>query len=193
MRILRTLLIIFTVSLCVASTLGGWNDKVTRQGAGYTFSVPRSWRYSQPKAPRLEHLFEASGLALPATHNGNPVIVTAFISTFPAASLAEATENTIVGYSENTDRVFPNGPQHQQKNIKLSSGEAATVLNTRFYRKSKNLQQSRFDLVAFMPLHKRALLYTLSVQYVDDTYQLEQKLKLAELAEKMFAAVKLAQ
>jgi hypothetical protein len=191
MRILRAFLIIFAVNICVASTLEGWNDTVTYQGSGYAFSVPRSWRYRQYKAPLPEHSFEVSGLALPAIHNGDPVIATAFVIRFPATSLAEAVENTIVGYRQNPDRVFPVGEQPQRKDFKLSSGQPAKLLKTRFFRKSTNLQQSRFDLVAFMPVSKQALLYTLSVQYVDDTYQLEQKLKLAELAEKMFAAVKL--
>lgn len=191
MRIAHVLLIIASVNLCVGSTADGWTDTVTHQSSGYSFSVPRSWRYIQPTGRGPEHLFEASGLALPATHNGDPVIVTAFIGTFPAVSLAEAKENTIRGYSENADRVFPAGARYREKDFKLLSGQPATVLSTRFYRKSKNLQQSRFDLVAFMPLQKRALLYTLSVQYVDDTYQLEEKLKLAELAEKMFTAVSL--
>lgn len=190
MRIVHAFLII-ALSLCVGSTVDDWNDTVTHQGSGYTFSVPRSWRYIQPTGRVPEHLFEASGRALPETHNGDPVIVTAFIGTFPATSLAEAKESTIRGYSENADRVFPSGAKHQERNFKLSGGQSATLLSTRFYRKSKNLQQSRFDLVAYMPLRKRALLYTLSVQYVDDTYQLEEKLKLAELAERMFGAVRL--
>ena len=191
MRIARTFLMIVLVSLCLASTVDDWNDTVTHQGTGYTVSVPRSWRYLQPPGRGPEHLFEASGHALPASHNGDPVIVTAFIGTFPASSLADAKKNTIQGYSENPDRVFPSGTKYQEKDFKLSGGQPATLLSTRFFRKSKNLQQSRFDLVAYMPSHKRALLYTLSVQYVDDTYRLEQELKLAELALKMFGAVKL--
>jgi hypothetical protein len=191
MRILRALLMVFAVNLCFASTLDGWNDTVTYEGSGYAFSVPRSWRYRQSLPPLPEHSFEASGLALPATHKGDPVIVTAFITRFPTTSLTEAEDNTIEGYGQNPDRVFPVGEKPGRKAFKLSSGQPAKLLNTRFYRKSKNLQQSRFDLVAFMPRHKQALLYTLSVQYVDETYQLEQKLKLAELAEKMFAAVRL--
>ncbi|MCI0347998.1 MAG: hypothetical protein L0Z53_01105 [Acidobacteriales bacterium] len=191
MRIAHTFLIIVLVSLCLSSTVDDWNDTVTHQGTGYTVSVPRSWRYMQPPGRGPEHLFEASGHALPATYKGGPVIVTAFIGTFPAASLADAKENTINGYSQNADRVFPTGSKYQEKDFKLSSGQPATLLNTRFFRKSKNLQQSRFDLVAYMPSHKRALFYTLSVQYVDDTYKLEQELKLAELAQKMFGALKL--
>jgi hypothetical protein len=140
----------------------------------------------QPGGNGPEHYLEASGIALPATTNNAPVIVTAFVVTFAAESLQDAKQITIRGYAENPDRVFPKGETVQSTDTKLSSGEAAIILNTRFYRKSKSLHQSRFDLVAFRPDTKRAILYTLSVQYSDETYTLERTLNLRQLAEKMF-------
>ncbi len=184
-------ILILSAFTAFASIADDWSDIVSRSGPGYTFSVPRSWRHIHPKGNGPEHYLEASGIVLPITENNAPVIVTAFITTFPAESLQQAKQTTTRGYGENPDRVFPAGEKIQAADLTLRSGETALILNTRFYRKSKGLQQSRFDLVAFMPDRKRALLYTLSVQYSDETYALERKLQLRNLAEKMFERVSL--
>ena len=49
------------------------------------------------------------------------------------------------------------------------------------------MHQSRFDLIAFSDKSQRAFMYTLSVQYHDDSYALEEVFQLRAIAGKLFS------
>mgnify|MGYP007025395596 FL=1 len=76
----------------------------------------------------------------------------------------------ISGYFENPDRVFQKDKDYTEETLTLADNSEAVLLNTRFYRKSKGLNQSRFDLVTYSKKHKTAYMFTVSIQYVDETY-----------------------
>lgn len=164
-----------------------WDDLVQKNGDGYRLSAPASWRPVDAKSYGLAEFFEASGRILPVTQGGGPVIVTVFLKSFPATSLDGAKRDVIEGYSQNPDRVFPDGFSHQETEFVLNGTQRAYLVNTRFYRKSKGLHQSRFDLVAFSDESERAFVYTLSVQYHDESYALEDVFQLRAIAGKLFS------
>lgn len=163
-----------------------WDDLVQREGSGYRLSAPSAWRYDDNTPYPLAEFIEASGRILPVAHSGAPVIVTIFLESFPAKSLEDGKADVIVGYRQNPDRVFPRGFTHEEAKLSLKGRQTAYLLNTRFYRKSKGLNQSRFDLVAFSPKSRRLFMYTLSVQYLDDTYALENSFQLKSIARRLF-------
>ena len=163
-----------------------WGDLVVKEGDGFHLSVPAAWRDLGRVSGTVTLYFEASGRILPVTHDGGPVIVTVFLTDFPAASLEDATTDVIEGYAMNPDRVFPDGFSHEAEPLAVDGAGEAALVNTRFYRKSKGLNQSRFDLVAFSPASRRAFLYTLSVQYADPSYALEERFQMKSIARKLF-------
>jgi hypothetical protein len=81
---------------------------------------------------------------------------------------------------------FPENFSEGQQKIKLASGQDAYILNTRFFRKIKNLNQSRFDLVVYSDKAKQSYLITMSIQYSDPTYGFEEKFHLADFARKVY-------
>ena len=87
-----------------------------------------------------------------------------------AKNLKDAKESMISGYFENPDRVFQKDKDYTEETLTLADNSEAVLLNTRFYRKSKGLNQSRFDLVTYSKKHKTAYMFTVSIQYVDETY-----------------------
>jgi hypothetical protein len=163
-----------------------WDDLVQKEGEGYRLSVPAAWRNMDMTSYGLAEFFEASGRILPASHDGAPVIVTVFLSHFGAPSLDGAKRETVEGYGQNPDRVFPDDLTHEERQFTLKGSQPAYLVNTRFYRKSKGLHQSRFDLMAFSEKSQTAYLYTLSVQYYDGSYGLEEEFQLRAIAEKLF-------
>ena len=163
-----------------------WDELVVREGDGFRLSAPAAWRYMDTTGSRLALFFEASGRLLPVTHDGGPVIVTVFLDSFAAKSLEAGKADAIAGYRQNPDRVFPRGFTHEEAKFALGGGQAAYLINTRFFRKSKGLNQSRFDLVAYDPKSRRIFMYTLSVQYADKTYALENTFQLRSVALKLF-------
>ena len=102
-------------------------------------------------------------------------------------NLKSAKESVISGYFENPDRVFKKDKDYQEESFILSDKNEAILLNTRFYRKSKGLNQSRFDLATYSKKHKTAYMFTVSIQYVDDTYDFETENDLKDYAKKLYS------
>ena len=185
------MLIISSFTGAAQSGDDAWKNLVTKETEYYRFSVPASWR-QMDFGTRPEQFFEASGTFLPVTHNKAPVIVTVWIDKIEeAGNLNEAKEEIVKHYRSTPDREFPEGFTHEEETITLQSGEKAYLLNTRFYRKSKGLHQSRYDLVMYSPKAKSAYLYTLSVQYYDAEYQFERQFKLKEMAKRLYESFQL--
>lgn len=163
-----------------------WDDLVVKEGDGFRLSAPSAWRGMDMRSYGLAEYFEASGRILPVMHDGGPVIVTVFLTDFRARSLEDATTNVIEGYAMNPDRVFPEGFTHEAESFAVDGASGAALVNTRFYRKSKGLNQSRFDLVAFSEDSGRAFIYTLSVQYAGPSFAPEKRFQLKSIASKLF-------
>lgn len=138
-----------------------------------------------------EQFFEASGQGLPISYNGGPVKVSVFLVKMgKSKNLKSATESVISGYFVNADRVFKKDKDYQEESFTLSDKDEAILLNTRFYRKSKGLNQSRFDLVTYSKKYKTAYMFTVSIQYVDNTYDFETKNNLKDYARKLYSTFK---
>lgn len=165
-----------------------WDSLKTVTTENYEFKFPFRWRQfpmGGQKGP--EQMLEASGLALPAMVNGSPVMLTIFIVKQDGKDLDECKDKCLSGYRENPDREFPEKFKDGQEKIKIASGQDAFILNTRFYRKSKGFNQSRFDLVVYSDKAKAGYIYTVSIQYSDNDYLFETNNQLADFAKKLYS------
>ncbi len=156
----------------------------------YQFQVPVSWRHygkmlGGGNGP--EQYFDASGKGLPTSFNGGPVIISVFLVKLDKVkSLKEAKESTISGYFENPDRVFKKENDYSEKTFKLSDNSKAILLSTQFYRTSKGLNQSRYDLITYSKEYKTAYMFTVSFQYLDKTYEFETDNNLKDYAQMLY-------
>ena len=170
-----------------------WTETNTISTDLYEFQVPTAWRnlnkmLSEGQGP--EQYFEASGQGLPVSFNGGPVQVTVFLVKLDDSDLMDAQKGVVNGYFSNPDRVFKNKRDYEEETMTLADNSEAVLLNTRFYRKSKGLNQSRYDLVAYSKKHKTAYMFTVSIQYVDDTYAFESDNYLKDYAKKLYSTFK---
>jgi hypothetical protein len=167
-----------------------WAETNTISTETYEFQFPDSWRnfgemMSGGNGP--EQFFEASGKGLPVSYNGGPVKVSIFLVKLDnVKNLKDAKKSTVNGYFENPDRVFEKEKDFSEKTFKLSDGSEAIILNTRFYRTSKGLNQSRYDLITYSKKHKTAYMFTVSIQYIDNTYAFEKDNSLMDYVEKLY-------
>jgi hypothetical protein len=164
-----------------------WHNLKTITTASYELKVPSKWRQIPTGEQGPEQVFEASGSLLPMMFNGAPVMVTVFFIKQEGQDLNDCKEKCLNGYKANPDREFPKEFKDGQEKIKLASGQDAYLLNTRFYRKSKDLNQSRYDLVVYSDKAKTGYIYTVSVQYADNEYKFESNNKLADIAKKLYS------
>ncbi len=152
----------------------------------YGFSVPGNWREMDMKTYGPEFFFEASGRAFPPTYARGPLIVVVVVMEQEAASLEDAKEIMIKTYTDNPDRVLETGFTHNEEKVTLRSGQKAYFLSTRFYRKSKGLYQNRLDLVTFSERKKTAYVFSTSIQHVDSTYSIQDKLGFIEYIKNIY-------
>jgi len=170
-----------------------WENTETITTETYEFKVPTVWRNQGEmltKGRGPEQFFEASGKGLPVTYNNGPVIVSVFLVKLNETNLKDAKKGIIKGYFENPDRVFKKKKDYEEESITLSDKNEAVLLNTRFYRKSKGLNQFRYDLVTFSDEYDTAYMFTVSIQFSDDTYNFEEEYFLKEYAKQLYETFK---
>lgn len=189
MRIKLTIIgLLLSVAVYSQTDTTIWNDLKKVEGDSYSFFVPGKWRELDMSMYKTLHYYEASGLAFPLTYNGqNPVIVILSMVKMKETNLEDLKTNICEGYKINTDRVFPENFKYETEEFYLNSSEKAYIINTRFYRKSKELNQSRFDLAVYSDKANQGYMFTISIQYADETYQFEQDFRLKDFARRFFS------
>ena len=188
-KMMMMIAVLISMNVIAQTDCKMWDSLLTISSQFYVIKIPAEWRDKSTLTRGPEKYFEGSGVGLPVTYNGGPVIVTAFMVKDEGSNLDECKESCLNGYRANPDRVFPLMYRDGEEKIELGSGTNAYILNTRFYRKSKELNQSRFDLVVYSEKAKAGYLYTLSVQYLDENYKFERDYKLLQFAKKLFSFV----
>lgn len=193
-RIITLIGILFCVTVFAQTENDIWIDTDTISTDLYEFQTPTTWRnfgkmMSGKDGP--EQFFEASGQGLPISFNGGPVKISIFLVKLDKAkNLKDAKKSTINGYFENPDRVFEKKKDFSEETFKLFDGSEAIILNTRFFRKSKGLNQSRYDLITYSEKYKTGYMFTVSVQYIDKTYSFEKDNNLMDYAKKLYETYK---
>ena len=187
MKYILTLIIIPILTLSVHGQVDPaiWDSLKNIKTENYEFKVPYKWRQMSAIGDQEEYI-DADGLMLPATFNGSPVIVTVFVFKQEATSVEDAKNKRIEKSVKNRDREFADNIKYNVEKIKLSSGQDAYFLSTRFHRKSKHLNQSRFSLVVYSEKSKMGYSYTLAVEYNDSSYKFETDNNLSEFAKKLY-------
>lgn len=189
---MKKLLALFIIATLISTVYGQvdqtiWDSLKTVTTDNYELKVPYKWRQMPTGGQGPEQMFEASGLALPAMFNGSPVMMTIFVVKQSGKTLDDCKDKCLGGYRENPDREFPKKFKDGQEKIKLTGGQDAYFLNTRFYRRSNGLNQSRFDLVVYSDKAQSGYIYTVSIQYIDNRYKFETDNKLTDFAKKLYS------
>jgi hypothetical protein len=160
------------------------------EGNGYRLRVPQDWRYVQGNGQGPDFYLELSGIALPDTFKGGPVIATVLLTPFKAKDIDEAVQGTLAAYRGNPDRVFPLAKDEAYEHS-LASGARAPILKTKFFRKSKGLQQIRYDLITYSESQKQAYDLIFSIQFADPEYSIEKVWDIESGVKKLFESFEL--
>jgi len=179
--------IMFTGGLFAQNRDTTWKDLKNVETEYYLLQVPSEWLDLGSVSDLVSNSYDATTLYFPDTFNNAPILVGLFVMNQPASNLEEAKQRCLNGYKTNPDRVFPEKFREGQQKIKLSSGQDAFLLNTRFFRKTKKLNQSRYDLVVYSDKAKQGYLVTVSVQYNDPSYAFEKDYCLTNFANKIYS------
>lgn len=188
----RTLLIfLFGFLLCNSHLFAQVDEAIFKnldstENDYYKLYYPKDWRPSD-FPPNLNWL-EGSGIGFQFAYGGNPVIIVTFVFLLDGKDFESEVDDYVKGYRENKDRVFPDGFKETVEDVPIGEYKSK-LISTRFYRKSKDLEQSRFDLLV-QNSNGYIIAYGLSVQYADNKYKLEERFELKEFAKRIFSLIK---
>ena len=149
----------------------------------YLFRVPEQWQ----NVPQIENSpiaekFEFTNVGLPFKFNDAPLTANLILRKFSCDSLQAGIKFITDEINSYPDRVAPAGESYETDSLLIASGEKATLIHSRFYRRSKVSNFTRFDLVAYSQKRKAAYLLTIIFQSKDPTYMAESDLKLRQYA-----------
>ena len=148
-------IICILVFLCLSSSVRSQNDttvfdKQTEIATSeYVFKVPAGWKnVQQIDLTSKDRKFEITGVGLPTECNHAPVTGTLTLRKYECAKLSTGEDYIISEITSYPDRVTEAGCNYQTDSLKIKSGEKATLISTRFLRRTKLSNYSRFDLIA---------------------------------------------
>ena len=166
-----------------------WQRLKKYESTSISFKIPNNWLNLGGLGSVVEVAFDASGLYFPDTFNDRPILVGLFLLNQRGGSLEETKDSALKDYRANGDRVFETNYLDSVYNFTLSTGEKGYILHTRFFRKSNQLNQSRYDLILFSEKFKKGYSVMVSVQYGDPTYSFERNNALDVFAARLFSHV----
>ena len=182
--------------LCLSCSIWAQNDtsvfdKQTEVATTeYVFKVPSRWKnVQQIDLTSKDRKFEITGVGLPAECNHTPVTGTLTLRKYECAKLSTAEDYIISEITSYPDRVTEAGCNYQTDTLKIASGEKATLISTRFLRRTKLSNYSRFDLIAYSKKRKAAYMFTITFQYREPTYAFEADNKLVQYALGVFERI----
>ncbi len=186
-KIIPFLLLFFVASLAIALP----NPWQTVETEAYSLQVPSGWKVAPGREmPGPDFTFELQGTLIPATYDKQPTTSTGFIRGVRGATLEEGIRNCIAMNRSHGDKHFSSDSDKVTR-FKLSSGEDAAIIKTRWTRMTKNVQQTKYDLVAYSAKKGHAINISIYFAYFDKQYVLEEQAQLDVRMREIFATFKL--
>ena len=153
----------------------------------YVFLVPEGWKnIPEIDISSKDRKFDFSGVGIPAEYRHEPVLATCNLRKYECKSVHAAEDYIISEITSYPDRVTPPGHNYDTDSVKILSGEEATLYTSRYLRRNKMSNFSRFDLIVYSAKRKAAYMFTITFQYRDPTYAFDKDNKLKEYAHQFF-------
>lgn len=158
----------------------------------YVLSVPERWKQMNHLDREMrDQRFEFTDVGLPHTLNNAPLTAFFTLRYLPCEKEAIADSFIINEFSSYSDRVVSPNYDYATDTITISSGEKATLFHTRYYRRTKASNFTRYDMVVYSDSRKTAYMLTSTFQYKDPNYMLEADFKLKDYIHNVYSSLHL--
>ena len=155
-----------------SSTL--WNSIVKVEDNRYVINIPDGWKkVSIADGSGLDYKYDLSGVGIPATLNGAPMYGFFTISRIAGKKEVQAMDQVLLDFTSFYDRVSEPGYNYDTAIATIKTGQAGTMVHTRYYRRSKVSNYSKYYLVVYSPKSDDTYILTLNFQYKDPSYDIE--------------------
>lgn len=184
---LFSILIVLSISAYAQRDTSVWNTITKTETNEYIISVPDKWnRYVPLDQSTKEYKFEFTNVAIPAQINNAPLVATCTTRRFATDSVQRAIDFVLGEFTGLPDRITQAGYNYDVEDFTNNNGQKGTVITTRYYRRSKVSNYTRYDYITYSPKFKTAYIVTITYQYKDPGYMCETDHKFREYAFRVF-------
>lgn len=187
----RKVLLSIYLSICalaVSAQADIWSAIQKVEANKYIVNLPDGFkRVSIPEGSGTDFKFDLSGVGLLPTVNGSPMYAFYTVSRLSGHKEAQAMEQSVLEFSSFYDRVTEPGYNFDTTTATIQTGQSGTLLHTRYYRRSKVSNYSRYFLIVYAAKTDETYILSLNFQYKDPSYDIERSAALTDYVKKVFA------
>ncbi|MCW3127679.1 MAG: hypothetical protein JWO03_3337 [Bacteroidetes bacterium] len=191
MRNKLLLLLVFLLVLSGAGQAQGsdiWNSIQKIEDNKYIINIPDAWKkVTLAEGSGMDFKFDVTGVGIPPLVNGSAMYGFYTVSKVSGKKEAQAMEQNILEFSSFYDRVTEPGYNYDTTSGTIKSGQTGKILHTRYYRRSKVSNYTRYYMVLYAPKTDETYILALNFQYKDPLYDIERTSDLTGYAKEIFA------
>ncbi len=185
--------VLLTVCLSICVMMGYaqadvWSTIQKVEANKYIVNIPDGYkRVSIPEGSGTDFKFDLTAVGLLPVINGSPVYAFYTVARLSGHKEAQALEQCQLEFSSFYDRVTEPGYNFDTTTASIQTGQSGTLLHTRYYRRSKVSNYSRYFLIFYAPKYDETYILSVSFQYKDPSYDIERSASLTDYVKKVFA------
>ncbi len=164
-----------------------WNSEIKVEDNRYILNLPDQWRkVTIAEGSGIDFKFDLSNVGIPATVGGSPLYANFTISRMSGNRHSQAMDQVLTDFTAFYDRVTEAGYNYDTTTAPIKTSQVGTVLHTRYYRRSKVSNYSKYYLIIYAAKSDETYILTLNFQYKDPSYDIERSAHFTEYAMKVF-------
>ena len=165
-----------------------WTVVTKIEANQYNINVPEKWKkVTITDGSGMDYKFDASGVGIPAMVNNSPIYCNVSIAKMTGKKIEYAIEQSLTEFTAFYDRVTEPGYNYDTSNATIKTGEVGKVLHTRYYRRSKVSNFSKYYMCIYDPKLNNTFVLSLQFQYKDPSYEIERSARFTDYAQQIFA------
>lgn len=158
-----------------------WNSTKKIEDNRFVAEIPNDWKnVVLPNASDLTFKFEYTGIGIKPIHLESAVTAFFTIKKSEFTDITSIMEDELKDFNNFSDKVQEANYKFDTSTVKTKSGEVGFYYHTRFYRRSKASNYSRYYAIIQNPKSKDYYVLAFWYQYKDPTYDIERSNKFKE-------------
>jgi hypothetical protein len=164
-----------------------WDSQMKAEDNKYILNLPDKWKkVAVAEGSGIDYKYDFSGVGIPAIVGGSPLYANFTISKMAGNKHSQAMDLVMTDFSVFYDRVTEPGYNFDTTNATIKTSQTGTVLHSRYYRRSKVSNYSKYYMVIYSSKYDETYILTLHFQYKDPGYDIERTAHFTEYAMQVF-------
>jgi hypothetical protein len=164
-----------------------WNSQQKAEDNQYILNLPGAWKkVNLAEGSPIDFKYDFTGVGIPSTVGGSVLYANFTISKLPGNKYRQAMDLVLGEFTSFYDRVTEPGYNYDTTTAPIKTSQTGTVLHTRYYRRSKVSNYSKYFMVIYSPKADETYTLTINFQYKDASYDIERIAHFTEYAMQVF-------